>query len=166
MEPYYAKRATHMFTSIPSVSLSSALNGIEEVPHDIGEHRGNAMSTDFKPTLTEEERKAMRALYLALKEFTALRPTMPLQYVMTFLLVATEEGKGVVEYSKMNDVSPTVMTRHLLDIGDRNREREAGFGLVTQERDVHDLRRHHARITTKGKALAHRIMQALKMAPK
>lgn len=108
----------------------------------------------------------MRALYLALKEFVALRPTMPLQYVMTYLLIATEEGKGVVEYSKMNNVSPTVMTRHILDIGDRNRERAEGFGLVTQERDVNDLRRHHARITPKGKALAHRIMQALKMAPK
>ncbi|MCK1541008.1 hypothetical protein IVB12_03120 [Bradyrhizobium sp. 179] len=108
----------------------------------------------------------MRALYLALKEFTALRSTMPLQYVMTFLLVATEEGKGVVEYARMNDVAPTVMTRHLLDIGDLNRAREEGFGLVTQERDRNDLRRHHARITPKGKAIAHRIMQALKTAPK
>lgn len=126
---------------------------------------GERMS-EFKPTLTSEERAAMRALYLALKEFTALRPTMPLQYVMTFLLVATEEGKGVTEYAKMNEVSPTVMTRHLLDIGDRNRAREEGFGLVTQERDATDLRRHHARITPRGKGIAHRIMQALKTAPK
>lgn len=120
----------------------------------------------FKPTLSEEERAACRALYLALKNFTALRSTMPLQYVMTFLLVAMEEGAGVTEYAKMNEVSPTVMTRHLLDIGDRNRAREAGFGLVTQERDEMDLRRHHARITPKGKALMHRVMMALKTVPK
>lgn len=127
---------------------------------------GVPMSSEFKPSLSVEERAAMRALYLALKEFTALRPTMPLQYVLTFLLVATEEGKGVTEYAKMNEVSPTVMTRHLLDIGDRNRAREEGFGLITQERDPIDLRRHHARITPKGKGIAHRIMQALKTAPK
>ena len=87
---------------------------------------GVPMSADFKPTLSQEERATARALYLALQQFTALRPTMPLQYVMTFLLVAMEEGKGVTEYAKMAEVPPTVMTRHLLDIGDLNREREAG----------------------------------------
>lgn len=126
---------------------------------------GDPMSK-FKPTLNEEDRAAFRALYNALQNFTALRPTMPLQYVMTYLLVGMEEGKGVTEYAKMNDVSPTVMTRHLLDIGDRNRAREEGFGLVTQERDPLDLRKHHARITPKGAAIAHRIKQALKAAPK
>jgi DNA-binding MarR family transcriptional regulator len=138
------------------------VSGIEELPVTITEE----FMSEFKPTLTNEERAAMRALYLALKEFTALRPTMPLQYVMTFLLVATEEGKGVTEYAKMNEVSPTVMTRHLLDIGDRNRARETGFGLVTQERDPTDLRRHHARVTPKGKGVAHRVLQALKTSPK
>jgi len=124
--------------------------------------QGNTKMSEFKPSLTAEERAACRALYLALKNFTALRPTMPLQYVMTFLLVAMEEGKGVTEYAKMNEVSPTVMTRHLLDIGDKNRSREDGFGLVTQERDPMDLRRHFARITPKGKGIAHRLLQQLK----
>ncbi|MGM5019187.1 hypothetical protein [Tardiphaga sp. 367_B4_N1_1] len=122
--------------------------------------------SEFKPTLTEEDRAALRALYLALKNFTALRPTMPLQYVMTFCLVGMEEGAGVTEYAKTAEVSPTVMTRHLLDIGDRNRAREEGFGLVTQERDPTDLRRHHARVTPKGAAMTRRIKEALKTAPK
>jgi hypothetical protein len=60
------------------------------------------------------------------------------------------------------DVSPTVMTRHLLDIGDRNRAREEGFGLVTQERDKFDLRRTHTIGTPFGKATMHKIMNALK----
>lgn len=121
--------------------------------------------SEFKPTLTEEEKAYARALMLALEPFRAIRPTMPLQYVYTFLMVATNEGKGVVGYAKDAGVSPTVMTRHLLDIGDRNREREQGFGLVTQERDVQDLRRHHARITPRGKALMHKIITALKTTP-
>jgi DNA-binding MarR family transcriptional regulator len=91
---------------------------------------------------------------------------MPLQYVYTFLLVATDEGKGGTEYAQKVGVSPTAMTRHLLDIGDRNRALEHGFGLITQERDRHDLRRHHARVTPQGKALMNRIVNALKTTPK
>ncbi|MGY3589387.1 hypothetical protein [Bradyrhizobium sp. USDA 4350] len=120
----------------------------------------------FKPTLTEEERAAFRTTYLILKEFLKDRPTMPAQYIMTCCLVGMEEGKGVTEYAALNEVSPTVMTRHLLDIGERNRAREEGFGWITQERDPNDLRRHHARITPKGKGIAHRILQILRNAPR
>lgn len=144
------------------LSLVSGIEEIETLPTTSGER----MSSEFRPTLSEEERAAARALRIALQNFTALRPTMPLQYVMTFLLVAEMEGKGVSEYAEINGVSQTVMTRHLLDIGDRNRAREEGFGLVTQERDKNDLRRHHARITPRGKAIMHKILQALKFAPK
>jgi DNA-binding MarR family transcriptional regulator len=125
-----------------------------------------ATMSDFKPTLSQEEKATARALYMALQQFTALRPTMPLQYVMTYLLVAMEEGKGVTELAKIAEVPPTVMTRHLLDIGDRNRAREEGFGLISQERDRNDLRRTHAKFTPKGKALLHRMMTALKTAPR
>lgn len=112
-------------------------------------------------TLSDEEIAAARALYLALKNFTDLRPTMPLQYVMTYLQVCMDEGKGVLEYAQRAEVPPTVMTRHLLDIGDRNRTGQEGFGLVTQERDRTDLRRHHARITPVGKSMIQRMRQAL-----
>lgn len=145
------------------LNLVSGIEEIETLPTTTTP--GDRMSSKFKPTLSDEERAAARALRLALQNFTALRPTMPLQYVMTFLLVAEMEGKGVQEYADINGVSQTVMTRHLLDIGERNRAREEGFGLITQERDPLDLRRHHARVTVKGKGIMHRIMQALKTAP-
>jgi DNA-binding MarR family transcriptional regulator len=102
---------------------------------------------------------------LALEPFRHIRPTMPLQYVYTFLQVAVDEGKGVTEYAHQAGVSSTVMTRHLLDIGERNRNREEGFRLVTQARDVNDLRRHNARVTPIGKALINKIVNALKTAP-
>jgi len=91
---------------------------------------------------------------------------MPLQYLYTFLMVATDEGKGGTEYAQKAGVSTTVMTRHLLDIGDRNRALEAGLGLVTQERDAVDLRRHRARITPAGKALVSKIINAMKTIPR
>ena len=121
--------------------------------------------SEIKPTLTDEEKAFARALMLALEPFRAIRSTMPLQYVYTFLQVACDEGKGVTEYAQKAGISVTVMTRHLLDIGDRNRQREEGFGLITQERDRNDLRRHHARVTPTGKALMNRIVNALKTTP-
>lgn len=120
--------------------------------------------SDFKPTLNDEEKAYARALMLALEPFRDMRSTMPLQYVYTFLQVCTDEGKGVTEYAKAQNISPTVMTRHLLDIGERNRQREDGFGLVTQERDPKDLRRHSARVTPVGKATMRKIMNAMKTA--
>jgi DNA-binding MarR family transcriptional regulator len=118
--------------------------------------------SDFKPTLSEEERAAFRALYLALKPFWKTRTGIPVSYLMTFLAVGFDEGKGVAEYADIQEVSPTVMTRNLLDIGDRNRNREEGLGLITQERDLFDLRKHNARMTPKGKSLARHITTALK----
>jgi hypothetical protein len=53
------------------------------------------------------------------------------------------------------------MTRHLLDIGDRNRAREEGFRWVTQERDTFDLRRHATRVTPSGRALLNRAKNAM-----
>jgi DNA-binding MarR family transcriptional regulator len=125
---------------------------------------GVHMST-FKPTVTEQEKAYARSLRLALEPFRQLRSTMPLQYVYTFLLVVENEGESVSDYAQMAEVPQTVMTRHLLDIGDRNRAGEEGFGLVTQERDRKDLRKHHAKVTSVGHALLHRIMTALKTLP-
>jgi DNA-binding MarR family transcriptional regulator len=124
------------------------------------------LSTDFKPTLNEEEKAYARALLLALEPFRAINPSMPLSYITAYLLVGMEEGKGVSEYARQVGISPTVMTRNLLDIGERNRQREAGFGLIEQERDLFDLRKHNARVTPKGRALLHRVMTALKTVPK
>jgi DNA-binding MarR family transcriptional regulator len=75
-----------------------------------------------------------------------------------------EEGKGVSEYARKVNIPAAVMTRNLLDIGDRNRRREEGYGLVTQERDKFDLRKHNAKVTPKGKALLHKVMTALRVA--
>lgn len=121
--------------------------------------------TEFKPTLTAEEKAYARSLRLALEPFRSIRPTMPLQYLHTFLLICEEEGKGVGELAALSDVVSTVMTRHILDIGDRDRHRSAGFGLVTMVRDTFDLRRGHAKVTAFGKATLHKMITAVKTAP-
>ena len=118
-------------------------------------------TSKFKPTLSDEERAAATALFLALRPFRDLNPSTPLSYLTAYLLVAMEEGKSVGEYADKINIAHPVMTRNLLDIGDRNRQREAGYGLITQERDLFDLRKHNAKVTPKGKALINDVLVAL-----
>src|SRR5262245_42960712 len=85
--------------------------------------------------------------------FRLIRKTMPLQYVTAFLLVAQEEGLSVSEYARRANVSVSVMSRHLLDIGDRTRRGEEGFGLVTARMRPENMREHEYVLTPKGRAL-------------
>jgi hypothetical protein len=116
---------------------------------------------DFRQTLTAEEKERLEALLAALEPFRAIRGTMPLQYVIAFLQVCLEEGEGTLEYARRTGVSPSVMSRHLLDIGDRNRHMKEGFGLVTQRQDPLNLSRHQQMLTPRGRAIAHQITRAL-----
>ena len=126
------------------------------------------MSTNqIKPSLSEDERAQLRTLYLALKPFRDLdHPQLPMSYVTAALLIALDEGLGASEYADKLGVSVSVMTRNILDIGERNRQRGDGLGLVTQERDLLDLRKHRSRLTPRGKKLMHDILDALKTRPK
>ena len=56
---------------------------------------------------------AMRADMGALDPFVAIRQTMPMQYIRSFLAVALDEGKGVNEYKRLLGLNQSVMPRHL-----------------------------------------------------
>lgn len=113
-------------------------------------------------TFTEEERAYARALLNALEPFVEIRHTMPLQYVTAFLRVVADEGLGVTKYADEAGISKTVMTRHLLDIGERSRDHGEGFGLVYQKRDIHDLRINRTYATPQGYAKFRKVMGAIK----
>jgi hypothetical protein len=120
------------------------------------------MKSNLKPTFTDEDRAYANALLTALEPFIAIRSTMPLQYVTAFLRVVAEEGKGVSEYATMAGISKTVMTRHLLDIGERARDLTEGFGLVYQKRDIRDLRINRTYATPQGRTTFLKMAQAIK----
>lgn len=119
-----------------------------------------AIPTAFRQSLNDDVKDDMDAVLAIMDLFVSIRPTMPAQYIRTFLLVAREEGLGVGEYAERAGVSRSVMTRHLLDIGERNRNKEEGFGLVIMKPDVLDLRKHRAFLSDEGKALAHQISRS------
>jgi DNA-binding MarR family transcriptional regulator len=107
------------------------------------------------------EYDTLKGMLAAIEAFRAIRPTMPLQYVVAFLLVAMEEGLGIGDYAKRAGVSMSVMSRHILDIGDRNRHMEEGFGLVTSKQSPMELRKNEVYLTPKGRTLMHQIVRQL-----
>jgi DNA-binding MarR family transcriptional regulator len=122
---------------------------------------GSVSNAHFRQSLSDDEKAVLQDLLAALECFRELRRDMPLQYVVSYLLVALEEGLGPTEYGTKIGVSQPVMSRHLLDIGDRNRNKTEGFGLITQRPDPMHLSKHQALLTGKGKALAHRLVRHL-----
>jgi hypothetical protein len=125
------------------------------------ENRVSADKSGARQSLSEEGKRYMKRMLLAHEAFREIRGDMPLQYVTSFLLVAEEEGLGVTEYATRAGVSQSVMSRHLLDIGDRDRHMADGFGLVHKRQDPLELRKQRVFLTDKGRAVAQRIIRAL-----
>jgi|SRR6185437_12808955 len=111
--------------------------------------------------LPDDEKKVARSLLAALGLFKELRKTMPLQYVTAFLQVARQEGLGVTEYAERAGVSVSVMSRHLLDIGERNRRMDEGFGLVKYRASPLELRKHEYTLTPMGRSLMKKLVSAI-----
>lgn len=125
--------------------------------------RDDALSPHHKSIMTDERQATCKALYLALQPFLAEAPNMPIQNLVTFLRVGMEEGKSVSDYAQDAGLLKTVMTRHLLDIGTRDRYGDEGLGLITQARDPKDLRINRAWVTQKGAAMVDTARHALSL---
>ena len=108
----------------------------------------------------EKQRKITKSMLAALKPFRDFRETMPLQYVQAFLLVATEENLNVSTYATRAGTSQSLMTRHLLDLGEVNRYHEEGMGFVEAYRDMMDRRNVLIRLSVKGKAVVSEMCEA------
>lgn len=121
---------------------------------------GSVVAIKTKTSITEDQRVLLKRQGLALKPFQKLRDTMPLQYVTTFILVATEENLNVTEYAKRAGISQSLMTRHLADLGEVNRYHEEGFGLVEAYDDVMDRRNRLVRLTAKGRHVVWAMCEA------
>lgn len=125
------------------------------------QHQVSADKSGARQSLSDDEKGVLKGVLRALDPFAEMRVDMPLQYVRSFMLVAMEEGKGVSEYAEQAGVSQSVMSRHLLDIGDRDRYMNEGFGLVHKRQDPMELRKYRVFLTDKGRAIARRIIRGL-----
>ena len=114
----------------------------------------------YKSLLSDETRQAAKALRLAIEPFVALNPNIPASYIISFLTVAEKEGLPVNEYAKEVGLLKAVMTRHLLDLGERDRHGGEGLNIVEQKRDRQDLRVNRTFISEKGAALLSKVRRA------
>jgi DNA-binding MarR family transcriptional regulator len=110
-------------------------------------------------SVPHNDHKAASAFLRALDAFTGERNAIPTQYIRAFLLIALDEGKTVGEYAIKSGVSPSVMSRHVLDIGEFRRTKQPGLGLVYSKPNVMNLREHNVFLTDKGRALLHKIVR-------
>jgi DNA-binding MarR family transcriptional regulator len=78
---------------------------------------------------------------------------MPTNKLMTLLTVTLKEGLTVDEYAKRAGISPTTMSRHLLDLGEIDRNGKPGLGLVDGRTNVTNQREKIYGLTPKGRAL-------------
>lgn len=111
------------------------------------------------PKLNETDKAALLGVFRSLKVFKLLSDRMPLQYVLSFMAVAVDEGKSVIDYARALDVNNTTMSRHLLDIGPFNRNHEEGYNLIEYRVDPNERRRHQYYLTPKGKHFVQMILR-------
>jgi hypothetical protein len=108
------------------------------------------------------DKRVVQILLWALKPLANLRRTIPLQYALTFLTVALDEGKPVGTYAREMDVNRWVMTRIMQSIGDKSRSGGSGLGLVTIKRTTGYPTRTEVFLTEKGRAVAAQVFENLR----
>jgi DNA-binding MarR family transcriptional regulator len=91
---------------------------------------------------------------------SAAGPTIPLAMVEAFLLVALYEGASLKDLCRLSGQAQSTLSRHLLDLADRNRKGGPGLKLVAWRRAPEEERRKEYYLTAKGRALRDRILQA------
>jgi DNA-binding MarR family transcriptional regulator len=128
-------------------------------PRLTNDHAGRGVVQNEKDARRRAFAEALRA---ALKPIVdEVRHDLPQQMTLMFLLIASYPGRSVKEYAQLGGVSTSVASRHILDLGDRNRRMGPGFGLVMAKPSPMELRRHEVYLTPKGEALITRMQHAL-----
>lgn len=95
--------------------------------------------------------------------FRTLDSTMPLQLAYTFILCATYEGETIGDISRRAGFALSTTSRHILDLGELNRRKEPGYGLVETLVDPMNLRTKTIRLTPKGKNLLNQIINTMRL---
>ena len=94
----------------------------------------------------------------SLMAFISVHPTITLQLVRSFLIIAAEEGLTVSALAIRTGASPTKASRHVQDLGNTNRHGRRGLELVTVAQRAHgDHREQRLYLTERGRALVRQM---------
>jgi DNA-binding MarR family transcriptional regulator len=103
------------------------------------------------------DRKALRSICGVAEQFWKLSPTMPVGEVVMFITVALNEGASLTELAALLDMKKATASRYLLDLSDKLRTGEKGYGLISRETDPAELRRNMYSLTAKGRSLVKQL---------
>lgn len=92
---------------------------------------------------------------------SSIDPNIPAQMLQTFMAVAMNEGKSLTEIADLVSANMSTASRHLLELGERNRRLEAGYGLVTRTPDPMNLRQNSYTLTAKGRLLLANVIKIM-----
>lgn len=93
---------------------------------------------------------------------TSIDPTVPTQLVQAFLAVRLNEGQTLTDIAEHLGTNISTASRQLLDLGERNRKGEPGYGLVDRKVDPMNLRVNRYSLTPKGRLLAKELADIMK----
>ena len=111
--------------------------------------------SDYFSTPSNETRNTMAGLYKVIELFGM----MPQTYQAAFLTIAADPGHSVDFYAKRLNVTPSIMSRRLIDLTNQpcRSRKPGGHDLIESRRDPLDRRLVQIFLTPKGKALATRL---------
>lgn len=112
--------------------------------------------------MTDKELKAVQKADRLLSQFrTSIDPNIPAQMLQTFMAVAMNEGKSLTEIAEAVHANMSTASRHLLELGERNRRMEPGYNLVSRTPDPMNLRQNAYSLTSKGKLLIANVVKIM-----
>ena len=91
-----------------------------------GQEKDRGMVKDGEGRLSKEEKIALERVLWALEDLRTVDKTLSLHHATALLRVAISEGKSVAELVREAGVAQSVMSRHLLDLGPMDRNRNPG----------------------------------------
>jgi DNA-binding MarR family transcriptional regulator len=117
---------------------------------------------ETKPHLLEREQHVKAEKFLhALEMFRELNPAITGNHIASLLLVALKPGGGPTDYAKDLETTSGIVSRWMLELGERSRDGGEGFGLVDRRGGSVDLREVHYTLSPKGRTFLKKFTDRL-----
>lgn len=117
------------------------------------QHTSSAIQLSTKSSLS--------ALTAALELFRELKPEMPIQLPLVFLIVAQHKGISSARLCQLTGLSQSSMSRNLIALSKEGSKGEPGLGLIVKTIDPTNPRAHSTYLTKAGRVMAARIAEVL-----
>ncbi|MBY3516056.1 winged helix-turn-helix transcriptional regulator [Rhizobium laguerreae] len=108
--------------------------------------------------IANDPRPVLFKAFQFIEKLRELFPDIPMQTISVFLIIAMKPGISQRELLKLLDISQAAVPRNVMALGDVNRHRKPGLGLIIQQRDPLDARQTSLGLTPVGKTLIDRVI--------